>query len=517
MSSKNQNKDLFLTPVHIEQSVIATVIAYEEEFDNIADYVRPEMFGDVQCQIIASYVWDQVEKGENLSISKAKTYIRQEGLILDFSEMIKLVDRSSLMSHCDILRKMYVTRQDIEAYEESVFNLISKKEPDQVYIELSNKLEISRRGGLIQDTRESDILQVAKTIIDIGQGKVKRGVHTGYNSVDAQIGGYKPGNQFILAARPGQGKTSWIINSLLASAMSGVPVLFFSLEMTKHEVYEKIYALLTGYSTRDFQNGRIKEKQHREDVYTAAKIMKDVPFFIEDNCGNSITSIKMTARRYRKKYGVQVVAADYLQLCKGEVKKNANKEQEVADIVKGTKVFAKKNELTWIWLSQLSRAVEARGGTKRPILSDMRDSGQIEESADVVAFIYRPDYYGIKEDADGINIQNVGELIVAKNRHGECKTLYFRTSMNLGLFQEMNGFSLDDMIITPYKPTLEGLAYMNNQFNLPMGDFIDKSLSNYSLDEEDKSALQAFNKTQDNPVSSNLFDNRRQGDEDVNF
>ena len=246
------------------------------------------------------------------------------------------------------------------------------------------------------------------------------GIETGYEQQDKLFTGYQPQNLIILAARPGMGKTSKALNEFVNIGKLGRKVAFFSLEMSAEQLFMRMVAQVSDVSLE-----RMTQGTYSEDEFFLMNNAKDQlnsdNFNIIDDClsiSDIVSKIKILCAQ-----GVEMVFIDYLQLIKGESK---SKTEEITGISQGLKQCAKKNNIPILALSQLSRAVETRGGDKIPNLSDLRDSGAIEQDADIVAFLYRPEYYGLTEDENGNSTVGQARYIVAKNRHGRLETIFLR-------------------------------------------------------------------------------------------
>ncbi len=252
----------------------------------------------------------------------------------------------------------------------------------------------------------------AKTFDDmvsaIERGDSINGRPTGWQRLDRVIGGWNKGDVVIIAGRPGSGKTSIALTFILNAAKLGSKCLFLSLEMSNEQIAKRYMSLLAEIPQYKLRSGNLNQS---EISYLANKIVTDeVMFHIDDEAIVDIQTIKSKVKIHKAKHGLNILVIDYLQLIKGN---KQNREQEISDISRNLKVLAKELEITVIALAQLSRKCEERAD-KRPLLSDIRESGSIEQDADIILFPFRPNYY----DRADIQIEEA-ELIIAKNRHGE--------------------------------------------------------------------------------------------------
>jgi replicative DNA helicase len=288
--------------------------------------------------------------------------------------------------------------------------------------------------------------------------------------LDKLTSGWQPSDLIIIAARPGMGKTAFVLSMARNMAVDyGHPVALFSLEMSSVQLITRLISSETGLSSEKLRTGKL-EKHEWEQLSIKVKNLEKAPLYIDDTPSLSIFDLRAKARRLSSQYGIKMIVVDYLQLMTagGNGKGGGNREQEISTISRNLKALAKELNVPVIALSQLSRAVETRGSSKRPLLSDLRESGAIEQDADIVSFIYRPEYYKIDEwdDEERTPTQGQAEFIVAKHRNGGLDEIRLKFVGNLGKFENLDDFSspfdslpskmnLDDNnpFVTPNLPT----------------------------------------------------------------
>lgn len=231
--------------------------------------------------------------------------------------------------------------------------------------------------------------------------------------------GWQLSDLIIVAARPSMGKTAFVLSMARNMAVDHErPVAFFSLEMSSVQLMMRLIIAETGIPGNDIKSGRLTPEQWRH-LESATKPLGAAPLYIDDTPALSVFEFRSKARRLKIHNDIQIIIIDYLQLMTGGTQDSkGNREQEVAFISRTLKAIAKELNVPIIALSQLSRATELRGGSKRPQLSDLRESGAIEQDADIVAFIHRPEYYGINQDENGMPTAGMAEIIIAKHRNG---------------------------------------------------------------------------------------------------
>jgi replicative DNA helicase len=266
----------------------------------------------------------------------------------------------------------------------------------------------------------------------------------------------------VIAARPAMGKTAFVLSMARNTAVDfnqGVAV--FSLEMSSVQLVKRLIASETRLSAEKLRKGDLRDDEFQQ-LHTRISKLATAPIFIDDTPGISIFDLRAKCRRLKMQYDIQVVIIDYLQLMTAGGKSQGNREQEISSISRSIKEIAKELNVPMIALSQLSRSVEQRGGDKRPILSDLRESGAIEQDADIVSFIYRPEYYGFLQDEDGNSNAGIGEIIIAKHRNGALDSVRLRFIPQYARFDNMEGFQ-DESADTPGAAILSADDSFDNQ------------------------------------------------------
>jgi replicative DNA helicase len=255
-------------------------------------------------------------------------------------------------------------------------------------------------------------------------GKAITGVPSGFTDLDEMTSGFQQSELIIVAARPSMGKTAFCLNVATQAAVDGFGVAVFSLEMSKEALVQRMLCAEARVDSQLVRRGALRDPDFTR-LARAAGILQSCPVWIDDSPALTLLEMRSKARRLKVENDVRLIVVDYLQLMRSP-EYSENRVQEISDISRSLKGLARELDIPVIALSQLSRASEQRGGERRPILSDLRDSGAIEQDADVVIFIHRPEMYQ-KEDSEGNSLQGVAEVIVGKHRNGPTGTvdLYF--------------------------------------------------------------------------------------------
>ena len=412
--------------IDVEQAVLGAMILDKNAISDTLELLSGEVFYKDAHRTIFNTIRGLFSKNEGidvLTISDAlKTAKKLKEVGGDFY-LIELTQKvmscAHIEFHCRILLQTYMHREVVknanktivEAYQDDVdvFSLL-----DTAYNHLNKVSEISIKP---QESLLTEIIdQVVERGVKIYKKEIKPGIETPIKKLTNQAGGWRNGELIIMAARPGMGKTSFALLCVLKAAKEKIPAAFFSLEMNKNTLASRILSMECLIDLNKFMvDGLNPENQNK--IREKRKEINELPLFIDDTAGLSIEQFQVKAKRLKNKNNVQLIIVDYLQLMSA---KAGNREQEISKISRGLKKVALDLNIPIIALSQLSRAVETRGGNKRPQLSDLRESGAIEQDADIVTFFYRPEYYGITEwdDYNNTPTDNQAEYIVAKNRNG---------------------------------------------------------------------------------------------------
>ncbi|MFM8346483.1 MAG: replicative DNA helicase, partial [Bacteroidota bacterium] len=262
-------------------------------------------------------------------------------------------------------------------------------------------------------------------------------IPTGFSRLDRVTSGWQKSDLVIITARPGMGKTAFVVSAMRNAAVDfNHSVALFSLEMSSIQVVNRLISAEAELETEKLKKGNLADFEWQQLVHKTNRL-STAPIFIDDTPALSILELRAKCRRLKAEHNIQLIIIDYLQMMKGEA--SGNREQEIASISRALKGIAKELEVPVIALSQLSRGVETRGGDKRPQLSDLRESGSIEQDADIVMFLYRPEYYKILQDEDNQSTVGMAEVIVAKHRNGSLDTVKLKFIGKYTKFSDYDG------------------------------------------------------------------------------
>lgn len=444
-----------------------------------------QLFTDTQPIDLLTVV-AQLKKTAKLDLAGGEFYLIQLTQKISSSAHIEYHSRIILQKF--IQRSLIKISNEIieDSYDETtdVFDLLDKAESKLYEVTQGN---IKRSS----ETAQSLVQQAKARIEEIANKDGLSGVATGFTKLDKVTSGWQPSDLIIIAARPGMGKTAFVLSMARNVAIDfGHPVAIFSLEMASVQLITRLISSETGLSSEKLRTGKL-EKHEWEQLSVKVKNLEKAPLFIDDTPSLSIFDLRAKARRLSSQHGIKLIIVDYLQLMtagSSNGKGSGNREQEISTISRNLKALAKELEIPVIALSQLSRAVETRSsggtGSKRPLLSDLRESGAIEQDADIVSFIYRPEYYKLDEwdDDEASPTAGQAEFIIAKHRNGSLESVRLKFIANLGKFDNLGeyGGGYDDL---PSKMNHDDNPYTTK--NLPSAEDAFGSSSNKYDDDSD--------------------------------
>lgn len=426
--------------IDLEEAVLGALMLEKDALSAVIDILNPSVFYKDSHQKIFEAIQYLFQKSSPIDILTVTAQLRQQGdleMIGGAYYITELTNRvasaANIEYHARIISQKYIQRELIristeiinKSYEDTtdIFDLLDHAEKNLFDIAQNNLRRDSRRMDDI--IRESlDNLEKIKDKVD-----GLTGVASGFTALDRITSGWQPSDLVIIAARPAMGKTAFVLSCARNAAVQfNKPVVFFSLEMSSVQLVNRLISGETEIEQEKIRKGHLAEWEWQQ-LHSKIGKLTEAPLFIDDTPALNIFEFRAKCRRLKAQYDIQMIIIDYLQLMHGksEGKGGGNREQEIGSISRALKSVAKELNVPVIALSQLSRAVENRpGGSKKPMLSDLRESGSIEQDADMVLFLYRPEYYGLTEDEEGRSTIGIGEVIIAKHRNGETGTVPLR-------------------------------------------------------------------------------------------
>ncbi|MDF9795826.1 replicative DNA helicase [Catalinimonas alkaloidigena] len=460
----------------LEEAVLGALMLEKEALTTVIDILQIDSFYKDSHKEIYKAILQLFDNSEPIDILTVTNQLRKIGT-LEFAGGAfyvsgltqKVNSAANVEFHARIVSEMAIKRELItiaseiehEAYEDTTdtFNLLDKVEQRIFSVSESNIRK-----------NYADMRSIMRDAINELEAKKHRkdgltGVPTGFTALDRVTSGWQKSDLVIIAARPGMGKTAFVLSALRNAAVDfGHAVAIFSLEMSSVQLVNRLISAEAQLESEKIKKGNLADFEW-EQLYHKTADLTEAPIFIDDTPALSIRELRSKCRRLKAQHNIELIIVDYLQLMSGDSTKSnqGNREQEIASISRAMKNIAKELDVPVLALSQLSRAVETRGGDKRPQLSDLRESGSIEQDADMVMFLYRPEYYGITEDEDNHPVQGTGEVIIAKHRNGALDTVRLKFIGKYTKFTDLDDSSFDG---NPYGNTLMS-AGSSESFNDP--------------------------------------------------
>lgn len=414
--------------IELERVVLSALLTDNSVASQVVDQLSEGMFYSEANREIFSAVRSLHNRNQPIDMLTVSQEITRTGavhaqtwMIADLASVV--VSTANIEAHARMLTEKHISREIIRVGVESVTEAMSE-ESDAIELLDKTERDVYAIGHQVtrKDARKVGeyMPELLKRIETATENKGITGIETGIRQFDRHTGGLQGGELYIMAGRPGMGKTALMMTWALNIAMSGIPVGVFSLEMTAEEISMRLMASVSGTSGADMKMGKVGDFAPLMD---AANVLTGIQLYIDDEGAQSAASIRSRARRLVQKCGCRVIMLDYLQKMAAPPEYKGQREAEVNHNVQALKNVAKELKIPFVCLSQLSRSVETRGGSKRPMLSDLRESGAIEQEADMVLFLWRPEYYGITQTDDGPIQPGYVECDIAKFRHGPTTTI----------------------------------------------------------------------------------------------
>lgn len=434
--------------VDLEEAILGALMLEKDALTKVIDILHPESFYKDTHKLIFQAIRQLFQKSEPIDILTVTNELKQSGhldIVGGPFAITQLTNRvasaANIEFHSRIVLQKHIQRELIrissetirDAYEDTsdVFTLLDRAEKNLFEVAQGN----IRRNFQAMNEMVSEAYKQIEAAKMHGTGIT--GVQSGFTQLDRITSGWQKSDLVILAARPGMGKTAFVL-SLARNAAIGFnrPIALFSLEMSSVQLVQRMISSETGIPAEKLRKGTLDNHEWQQLTSMTGKL-STAPIYIDDTPSLSVFDLRSKCRRLKQMHDIQMVVIDYLQLMRGDVEgKGGNREQEISSISRSLKAIAKELNVPIIALSQLSRAVEARGGSKRPQLSDLRESGAIEQDADMVLFIYRPEYYGLEYDDENNPTKGMAEIIIAKHRNGALDTVKLKFVNHLAKFTD---------------------------------------------------------------------------------
>ena len=448
--------------LELEASVIGALMIEKEAFSSITDLLRPESFYSDQHRHIFEAVQALSAKDAPIDVLSVAEQLKQSGKLEQAGGVIYLSDLTRRVAsaahiryHAQIIAQKATARDLISAacqIEEKGYD--ETQDVDELVEEATAKIfEISQRA------QKRDVTHIYPVITEAfdrmhkaseNEGNIS-GIPSGFTELDKITSGWQKSDLVIIAARPAMGKTAFVLSMAKNIAVDfNIPVAIFSLEMSNVQLVNRLIMNVCEIEGNKIRNGRLT-KAEWDKLDNSIGVLQNAPIYVDDTPGLSVFELQSKARKLVKEHKIQMIIIDYLKLMNANGMNFGSREQEVSIISRNLKGLAKELDIPVIALSQLSRAVEKRDSSnsnvdgKKPLLSDLRESGAIEQDADMVCFIHRPEYYKLYDDGNGKDLRGLGQIIVAKHRNGATDEIWLRFIGKYTRFQNEDTAFDDDL------------------------------------------------------------------------
>ncbi|MCX7728063.1 MAG: replicative DNA helicase [Bacteroidia bacterium] len=461
------NGKLMPQAIEIEEAFLGALMLEKDAYVKVADFVFSEIFYKPQHQQIFKAIQSLFQRSEPIDLLSVTQELRRLSCLEEIGGAYyltqltyKVASAAHIEYYARVLLQKHLQREVIRICTETIQNAFEDSIDIFELIEYATKT-IFELIENVTKSREKDLKSLVTETIDELKTSISlkglTGVPSGLADIDKITNGWQKSHFIILAARPAMGKSALMLTFAKNAAIEhGIPVAIFSLEMTAQDIVKRLLASLTHIELDKINNGRLADYELIQIDQSIEKL-GNIPLYIDDTSSLSLTELRAKARRLKVQYDIQLIIIDYLQLMSNRDKSafNSNREQEISGISRGLKSLAKELNIPIIALSQVNRAVEKEKENKMPKLSDLRESGSLEQDADMVLFIYRPEYY-TKEDTEP-EMKNVAFVNIAKNRHGKTAEIKLRFHGAYSYFSDMNDMQYFDSFSTPIEPNSDFL------------------------------------------------------------
>lgn len=435
----------------LEEAVLGALMLEKDAYSLVSDILKPDSFYDPMHQIIYRAIVTLALQQEPIDILTVVEQLKKQGelelvggavYINQLSQ--KVASSAHIEYHARIIAQKYLARELI-SFSSSITNKAfdETSDIDDLMQEAESKLFELSQGNVKKDaTQINPVIKEALQLLEIAANRPEglSGLQTGFNDLDKITSGWQNSDLVIIAARPAMGKTAFVLSMAKNMAVNyRYPIALFSLEMSNVQLVNRLIVNTCEIPGEKIKNGQLAPHEW-EQLDFKIKELYDAPIFIDDTPSLSVFELRTKARRLVREHGVKMIIIDYLQLMNASGMNYGSREQEVSMISRSLKGLAKELNIPIIALSQLNRGVEGRTGAegKRPQLSDLRESGAIEQDADMVCFIHRPEYYKILEDDKGNSLIGMAEIIIAKHRNGATGDVVLRFKNEFARFQNVD-------------------------------------------------------------------------------
>ncbi len=450
----------------LEEAVLGALMIEKDAYSQVSEILRPESFYEHVHQLIYAAITDLAVKQEPVDILTVTEQLRKRGELEEVGGPFyiaqlsgKVASSAHIEYHARIIAQKFLARELISFTSEVQSKSFDETvDVDDLMQEAEGRLfEISQRNMKKDYTQINPVITEAYRLLQKAAARTDglSGLESGFTQLDRITSGWQNSDLIIIAARPAMGKTAFVLSMAKNIAVNyGNPVAVFSLEMSNVQLVNRLIVNVCEIPGEKIKSGQLADYEWTQLDYKLKNLI-DAPLYVDDTPSLSVFELRTKARRLVREHGVKIIIIDYLQLMNASGMSFGSRQEEVSTISRSLKGLAKELDIPIIALSQLNRGVESREGIegKRPQLSDLRESGAIEQDADMVCFIHRPEYYKIYQDDKGNDLRGMAEIIIAKHRNGATGDVLLRFKGEYAKFQNPD----DDLIVPlPGEKTVRG-------------------------------------------------------------
>jgi replicative DNA helicase len=432
----------------LEEAVLGAVMLEKDAILEVIDILKPESFYREEHQKIFQAIIDLTSANKAIDLLTVTEELRKKKQLEEIGGPVYIAQLTSRVAsaahvefHARIVAQKHIQRELIRVSSEIQSRAFDESTDVDDLLDFSEaELFNIAQGNIKKESQKVNVL-IREAILQIEEASKRAdsliGIPSGFTKLDRMTNGWQNSDLVIIAARPSMGKTAFVLTMARNMAVEhNRAVAIFSLEMASLQLVNRLIVAETELPSNRIRNGKLADFEWEQLDYKIKKLV-DAPIFIDDTPAISIFELRAKARRLKRQHNMDILIIDYLQLMTGTPDTKGNREQEVSTISRALKGIAKELDIPVIALSQLNRSVEIRSGTKRPQLSDLRESGAIEQDADMVIFIHRPEKYGLMEDENGNSLRGLAEIILAKHRNGPIGDIFLKFKDEFAKFTEL--------------------------------------------------------------------------------
>ena len=434
--------------VELEEAVLGAIMLEKDAILQIIDLLKPESFYKDEHQKIFQAIVDLTSGNRAIDLLTVTEELRKKKQLEEVGGPVYITQLTSRVAsaahvefHARIVAQKHIQRELIRVSSEIQSRAFDESTDVDDLLDFSEaELFNIAQGNIKKESQKVSVL-IKEAILQMEEASKRAdsliGIPSGFTKLDRMTNGWQNSDLVIIAARPSMGKTALVLTMARNMAVEhNRAVAVFSLEMASLQLVNRLIVAETELPSNRIRNGKLADFEWEQLDYKIKKLV-DAPIFIDDTPAISIFELRAKARRLKRQHNIDILIIDYLQLMTGTPDTRGNREQEVSTISRSLKGIAKELNIPVIALSQLNRSVEIRSGTKRPQLSDLRESGAIEQDAAMVIFIHRPEKYGLMEDENGNSLRGLAEIILAKHRNGPIGDVILKIKDEFAKFTEM--------------------------------------------------------------------------------